>query len=166
MSDSAMIAFLPANAPYVKQDFPHLTLVYAGLIEDRDRSEFNAMAKDGISAARVTGSFSLSVVGVETLGDAGEEVDALTMFPTPQLLVARQMVDSWNKSEFSATDFLPHVTIGPAGSAFLQGNTNGSIDPSYTNRSRNTLPNSVFFDRLAVCWGDDRLIFSLSSFDY
>jgi len=159
-----MIAFLPANAPWCKQDFPHMTLVYAGLIADRDRSEFNAMAKDGISAARATGSFSLNVTGVETLGDAGEEVDALMLYPTPQLIAARKMVDNWNKSEF--TDLLPHVTIGPAGSAFSQRADDGFSDSSFATRRRDVLPGSVFFDRLAICWGDDRLIFSLNNYDY
>jgi 2'-5' RNA ligase len=164
MSDQAMIAFLPANGTWAKQDFPHLTLVYAGPIADRSKTEFNAMAKDGISAARVTGSFTLNVVGVETLGDPGEEVDALMMYPTAQLVVARQMVRSWNKSEF--TDFLPHVTIGPVGSAFAQQVPNDTNDLTYQNRRRDILPSSIYFDRLAICWGDDRLIFNLSSFDY
>jgi 2'-5' RNA ligase len=160
MSDTAMVAFLPANAPWIKQDFPHLTLVYAGPIAERDRSEFNSMGKDGISAARaMRGSFSLNVVGVETLGDPGEEVDALIMHPTPQLLIARKMVESWNNSEFK--DFLPHVTIGPAGSAYASKGSTNYEDFSYSNLRKNVLPSSIFFDRLAICWGDDRLIFSL-----
>lgn len=164
MSDSAMIAFLPANAPYVKQDFPHLTLVYAGEIAGRDKSEFNTMGKDAISAARVTGSFSLNVTGVDTLGEAEEEVDVLLMHATPQLLVARKIVEKWNRSEF--TDFLPHVTIGPPGSAYSQGSEDRFSESNYSNRSRNVLPAAIYFDRLAVCWGDDRLIFSLSNYDY
>jgi len=159
-----MIAFLPANGMWAKQDFPHMTLVYAGLIADRSKSEFNTMAKDGISAARVTGSFTLNVVGVETLGDPGEEVDALVLYPTAQLMVARQMVQSWNKSEF--TELLPHVTIGPAGSAFAQQVPSDTNDLTYMNRRKDILPSSIYFDRLAICWGDDRLIFNLSSFDY
>lgn len=163
MSDQSMIAFLPANGSWVKQDFPHLTLVYGGPITGRDKSEFNAMGKDGISAARATGSFSLSVTGVETLGDAGEEVDALMMYPTPQLLVARKIVESWNKSEF--TEFLPHVTIGPAGSAYAQRVVDSTEEYSYRDRRRDVLPSTIYFDRLAVCWGDDRLIFNLSAYD-
>lgn len=159
-----MIAFLPANGSWAKQDLPHLTLVYAGPITGRDNSEFNAMAKDAISAARVTGSFSLNVTGVETLGDAGEEVDALMMHPTPQLMVARQIVEKWNKSEFS--DLLPHVSIGPAGSAFAQQVPSNTDQLNYIDRRQNILPAIVYFDRLAVCWGNDRLIFNLSSFDY
>lgn len=164
MSDTAMIAFLPVNGSWAKQDFPHLTLVYAGNVAGRDKSELNELAKDGISAARVTGSFSLNVTNVETLGDPGEEVDALIMFPTPQLLLARQIAEKWNQSEF--TDFLPHVTIGPAGSAYADRVVDSGDEYSYSARKRNVLPSSIFFDRLAICWGDDRMIFSLSSFDY
>lgn len=165
MSDSAMIAFLPSNAPWAKQDFPHLTLVYAGPIEGRDKSDFNTMGKDAISAARITGSFSLNVTGVETLGDPGEEVDALMLYPTPQLLLARQTVDKWNDSKFP--NLLPHVSIGPVGSAFARQVSNNNMDDFElrTNR-RDVLPSSIYFDRLAVCWGDDRLIFSLNNFDY
>lgn len=162
MSDAAMIAFLPANALYVKQDFPHLTLVYAGPITGRDKSEFNKLGKDGISAARATGSFSLNVTGVETLGPAGEEVDALILHPTPQLLVARKIVEEWNDSEFK--EFLPHVTIGPAGSAYTQEGVDTSSEFMYSKSSRNVLPSSIFFNRLAVCWGNDRLIFTLSDY--
>ena len=166
MTDTAMIAFLPTNGSWCKQDFPHMTLVYAGDIVDRPKTEFNEMAKDAISAARVVKSFSLNVVGVETLGDAGEEVDALMFFPTPQLLVAYNMVaPRWNKSEF--TEYLPHATIGPVGSAYAQGDPlTNTDDYSYTQRRRDTLPGSVYFDRLAVCWGPDKMIFSLSDYDY
>lgn len=159
-----MVAFLPANGSFVKQDFPHMTLIYNGPITDRDKSDFNAMGKDGISAARATGSFSLNVTGVETLGDAGEEVDVLTLYPTPQLLVARQLVEKWDKSGFPK--FLPHVTIGPAGSAYAQIMLDNPDEVSYSSRRRDILPSSIYFDRLAVCWGNDRLIFSLNNFDY
>lgn len=166
MSDTAMIAFLPTNGSWCKQEFPHMTLIYAGEVGDRPVSEFNEMAKDAISAARVVRSFSLSVTGVEQLGDEGEEVDSLIMFPTPQLLVAYNMLESrWNKSEFS--EFLPHAAIGPAGSAYAQEMPfDNTDDYGYKRRRENTLPASLYFDRLAVCWGDDKMIFSLSEFDY
>jgi 2'-5' RNA ligase len=167
MSDTAMIAFLPTNGSWCKQDFPHMTLVFAGKIEDRPDTEFNEMAKDAISAARIVKSFSLNVVGVETLGDAGEEVDALMLFPTPQLLVAYNSVSSrWDKSEFRG-NYLPHATIGPAGSAYTQEDPlTNTDDYNYKQNRRNTLPASIYFDRLAVCWGDNKMIFSLSDFDY
>jgi 2'-5' RNA ligase len=158
-----MIAFLPTNGSWCKQDFPHMTLVYAGAIEGRDKSEFNEMGKDAISAGRILGSFSLNVTGVETIGDAGEEVDVLELYPTPQLLMARSMVEKWNKSEF--TDFLPHATIGPVGSAYAQRVGNGLESNVYPENRRNALPTSIYFNRLAICWGDDRLIFDLNNFD-
>lgn len=164
MNDTSMIAFLPSNGNWAKQDFPHLTLVYGGPITGRDQREFNAMGKDGISAARITGSFSLNVTGVETLGDAGEEVDVLMVYPTPQLLVARQITEKWNKSEF--TEFLPHVSIGPAGSAYAQQTPINIDEMNYSDRRRDILPSVIHFDRLAICWGNDRLIFNLNSFDY
>ena len=146
-----------------------MTLVYAGEIEGRDKTEFNNMGKDAITAARAIRTFTLTVTEVRELGDQGEEVDALIFYPTPQLLVARKMVESWNQSEFK--DFLPHVSIGPAGSAYSESvptadymDTN--YESNYQRKRRNTLPASVYFDRLAICWGDDRIVFSLGDFDY
>jgi 2'-5' RNA ligase len=160
-----MIAFLPSNAPWCKQELPHMTLVYAGEIEGRDKSEFNEMGKDAITAARIVRTFSLTVTEIQQLGDEGEAVDALIFYPIPQLLVARKMVESWNQSEHK--DFLPHVSIGPAGSAFADDvPQNGYVDENYNTKRRNTLPASVYFDRLAICWGDDKLVFSLGDFDY
>jgi 2'-5' RNA ligase len=169
MNTTAMIAFLPANAPWCKQDFPHMTLVYAGDIEGRDKTEFNNMGKDAITAARAIRTFTLTVTEVRELGDQGEEVDALIFYPTPQLLVARKMVESWNQSEF--TDFLPHVSIGPAGTASavdvpVTDYMDVNYDSDYRRKRRNTLPASVYFDRLAICWGDERIVFSLGDFDY
>lgn len=163
MSDDSMIAFLPSNGSWVKQDFPHMTLVYGGSIEGRDISEFNQMGKDAITAARAIRTFSLNATGVETLGEEPDRVDTLVFYPTPQLLVARKIVESWNKSEF--TDFKPHVTIGPAGSAYADMVKVSTNDYEYPKRRRDMLPTSVYFDRLAVCWGDDRLIFDLGIYD-
>jgi 2'-5' RNA ligase len=159
-----MIAFLPVRAPWCKQDFPHMTLVYAGEIEGRSRTDFNDMAKDAISASRVIGSFSLNVTGVDTLGDEGEEVDVLTLYPTPQLLVARSMVEKWDKSGF--LDFLPHATIGPAGSAYAMQVDLGMNTDTYPGERKDTLPTNIYFNKLAVCWGDDKLIFDLNNYDY
>lgn len=166
MSDSAMIAFLPTNGSWCKQDFPHMTLVYAGPIEGRPSSEFNEMAKDAISVARITGSFTLPVTGVETLGDPGEEVDALMLYPTPQLLVAYNSVSArWNKSQFK--DFLPHASIGPVGSAAtVQDPLVNTDNVSFSDRQKNTLPSALYFDRIAACWGNEQMVFGLSNFDY
>jgi 2'-5' RNA ligase len=159
-----MIAYLPANGDWCKQDLPHMTLVFAGETADLNDTDFNAMAKDAISAARVTGSFSLPVMSVDQLGEAGEEVDALIFHPTPQLLVARKLVEGWNKSQF--TDFLPHATIGPAGSAnadqvFVNTNNFGPGD-----RRGSVIPSSLYFDRIAAVWNDQKMVFNLNSYDY
>lgn len=165
MNTTAMIAFLPAAAPWCKQEFPHMTLVFAGEIAGRDKTEFNEMGKDAITAARIARTFTLTVTEIQQLGDEGEEVDALIFYPIPQLLVARQMVEKWNQSEHK--DFLPHVTIGPAGSAYAQNDPQTDyVDEDYRAKRRNTLPASVYFNRLAICWGDDKMIFSLGDFDY
>lgn len=144
MEQEAMIAYLPVDGSvWIKQDFPHLTLVYAGFLEE---SALNTLAKDAITAIRLTGTFSLSVTGLEVLGGDGEEkVDALVFYPLPQLLLARRMVEHWNAS--SHRDFLPHVTIGPEGSA-----SSSAMGP---------LPTRVYFNKIAACWGDRRLIFSI-----
>jgi 2'-5' RNA ligase len=164
MNTTAMIAYLPANGDWCKQDLPHMTLVFAGETADLSETDYNAMAKDTISVARITGSFSLPVMSVDQLGDEGEQVDALIFHPTPQLLVARKLVESWNKSQH--TEFLPHATIGPAGSAnaeqvFVNTNNYGPGD-----RRGSVIPSSLYFDRIGTFWGDQKMIFNLNSYDY
>jgi len=165
MNDDVMIAFLPEDGSWCKQDLPHMTLVYCGLIENLQPSDLNAMGKDAISAARITGPFSLPVTSVEEFGES-EKVDVLVLYPTPQLLLARNVVEHWNKSEF--TDFKPHATIGPAGSAFSDNvpyyNNMDMNESRYQMMKRSTLPDRLYFNRIAVCWGDKKLIFNTNSF--
>jgi 2'-5' RNA ligase len=166
MNDEAMIAFLPEDGRWCKQDLPHMTLVYCGSIEDLQSTDLNAMTKDAISAARVTGPFSLPVTAVEEWG-VNEKVDVLVLYPTPQLLVARSLVKHWNKSEF--TEFKPHATIGPAGSAFAAKVEYGSPyesyrDPEYRRGDSGVLPDRLYFNRIAVCWGEKKLVFNTNSF--
>jgi 2'-5' RNA ligase len=165
MNDQAMIAFLPTDTSWCKQEFPHMTLVYAGRITDRAASDFNTMAKDAITCARIMGSFSLEVSGLEVFGpkgstDPSEQVDVLTFLPTSKLLAARQIVDYWNASEFK--EFRPHVTIGPTGSAA----NNPMTDPygkSMEISGNPAYPTSLYFHQIAACWGDEKLIFNLRS---
>lgn len=161
MGDGAMIAFLPSDGTWCKQDLPHMTLVYAGPTEELQPADFNEMGKDAISVARLTHTFSLSVTGVEEWGETEDEtVDVLALFPTPQLLLARKLVEHWNKSQHK--DFSPHATIGPAGSALAMEAPNYN---TYERPSRvSTLPSQIYFDRIAACWDDKKLIFNLGDF--
>lgn len=164
--DDAIIAFLPEDGSWCKQDFPHMTLVYAGEIEKLQETDLNSLAKDAITAARITGPFSLEVTGVEELG-TDEKVDVLTLYPNPQLLVARRLVQHWDTGEFP--EFKPHATIGPAGSAFsvkkpyVDGYEIVSDRESYLTR-RDVLPDRLYFNRVCVTWGDKKLVFRTNSF--
>jgi len=162
-----MIAYLPEDGSWCKQDLPHMTLVFAGPIDELQETDLNAMGKDAISAARITGPFSLPVTSVEQLGEDDEAVDALILYPTPQLLLARNLVVKWNKSRY--TDFKPHATIGPVGSAFIDDVPyyDSGMDVSesrYQMMKRSTLPDRLYFNRIAVCWGDKKMVFNTNSF--
>lgn len=143
MSTSVMIAFLPTQTDWCKQDLPHLTLVFCGQIVDLPLTALNAIAKDAATVARTTKPFSLDVTGVEVFGDE-EKVDVLTFYSTPQLDLARTMVEKWNASQYK--EFKPHATIGPEGSA------DGII------------PTRLYFEQLLVAWGNRHLIFPLGSY--
>lgn len=159
MTEHAMIAFLPTNGDWCKQDLPHMTLVYAGKVDELSPGDFNAMGKDAISAGRLTGSFVLPVTGVEEFGDETEKVDVLTLHPNSQLLAARRLVEHWNRSQFK--DFKPHATIGPAGSASEQ--VTDFFKQVGINRTV-TLPSQLFFNRVGVFWGSRSLVFSLGDY--
>jgi 2'-5' RNA ligase len=132
-----------------------MTLSWGGSVADRNASDFNAMAKDAISAARLTGSFNLSVTGVEEWGES-EKVDVLTLYPTPQLLLAHKIVEQWDSGDFP--EYKPHVTIGPAGSAAAIVDNPPLYSEGYR---RQALPTRLYFNRIAACWGDKRLIFNI-----
>lgn len=117
MSTGMMIAYLPAdpNPAWCLQDLPHMTLVYAGQSEDHPPSFFNELTKEALTVARQFGGFVLDVTGIEEYGEGADAVDVLELYPTPQLLMARRVVEKYNASSYK--DFKPHATIGPAGSA-------------------------------------------------
>lgn len=158
MTEHAMIAFLPSDDghSWCKQDLAHMTLVYAGETDRLQSGDFNKLAKDAISAGRLTGSFVLQVTGVEEFGDDAEKVDVLTFHPTPQLLVARKMVEHWNASQYK--DFKPHATIGPVGSAAGFSRTwdeKPGVSP---------LPSQLYFNRVGAFWGDKQMVFKLGDY--
>ena len=142
MSDGVMIAYLPVNAEWCMQALPHMTLVYCGTIDDLSPAAKNRLGKDAISAGMMTGPFTLEVTGVDTFGDDSEKVDVIKLHPMPRLLTARKMVENWNASEHP---FSPHATIGPVGSA------NDVV-----------IPPVIFYDRIMVVWGDERMVYRLS----
>lgn len=165
--DGIMIAYLPEDGSWCKQDLPHMTLVYAGTIDERAESDFNALAKDAISAARITGPLSLPVTSVEEFGEGEDAVDVLVLYPNPQLLLARKLVEHWNKSQY--TDYMPHATIGPAGSALAESvpyyDMGSEISESrYQMMRRSTLPDRLYFNRIAAVWGDKKMVFNTNSF--
>lgn len=141
MSDGIMLAYLPTDGSWCKQPLPHMTLVYAGSLQEHDYSAFNALAKDAITVSRLTPPFSLDVTGIEVFGDDEEQVDVLTLSATPELIRARELVEGWNKSEHK--QFKPHATIGPIGSA------------------RGMLPTTLYFDRIMVAFGNEEMVFRL-----
>ena len=142
MQNGVMIAFLPTSGEWCKQPLPHLTLAYAGTIEDISLTSFNDLAKDALTVARQTGPLMLKVLGIEVFGDE-EKVDVLRLEETPQLLAARELVEHWNVSEY---DFAPHCTIGPEGSA------------------EGYIPTRLFFQELIVTWGHRELRFRLGDY--
>lgn len=142
-SNGVMLAFLPAETYWCKQPLPHMTLVYCGTVEDVSFAQFNDIAKDALSVVRLMRRpFVLDVTGVDVFGgnDDGPKVDVLTLGVTPQLQMARRLVQMWNASQHP---FNPHTTVGPEGSA------------------EGDLPTQLYFDRLLASWGPKRLIFRL-----
>ena len=143
MQTGVMIAFLPSNGEWCKQELPHMTLVYCGTIDDVSYAQFGDIAKDAIAVARMfKRPFELEVVGIEQFGDEGEKVDVLKLSSTPAIDSARRLVQMWNASE---KPFTPHATVGPEGSA--EGH----------------LPTKLYFDRVIATWGPKKLIFGLGS---
>lgn len=137
--NGAMIAFLPTDGSWCRQSLPHMTLVYAGTTDELQSTDFNDLGKDALVVARSMRPFALDVTGVEVFGDE-EKVDVLTLYPSPQLLTARRLVEKWNKSEHP---FNAHATIGPEGSA------------------EGMLPSKLYFDRIHVGWGNQNMVFAL-----
>lgn len=141
-ADGVMIALLPINSDWCKLELPHMTLVYAGTVDQHGDTSFNEMAKDAGAIAMTAGVLSLRTLGVEQFGaDDEEKVDVLRLLNTPELMAMRRSVEKWNKSEFP---FRPHATIGPT----------GFIEPG-------NMPGRIAFDRIAVVFGEQMITFWL-----
>ena len=142
-SGKAMIALLPMHAEWSTLKVPHLTLVYAGDIDDLPAGAFNALAKDACSLAMLSSPISLRVDRIEVFGEGEEQVDVFTLVANDELRSMRNFVESWNASEY--TEYRPHVTIGPPG-RFIDE------PPRYIN-----------FDRITCAWGDDYITFRMKN---
>ena len=144
MNDGVMLAFLPTYTDWCKQPLAHMTLVYAGTIDNVSYTAFGDLCKDALVVARtLRRGFLLDVTGVEVFGDE-QKVDVLKLQETPELLTARRIVEYWNASEHP---FAAHATIGPEGSA------------------EGELPTKLYFDKILCSWGPRNLTFRLGS-DY
>ena len=139
---SAMIALLPTNAEWSTLKVPHMTLVYAGEIDDLPSGAFNALAKDACSLAMLSTPLTLRVNRIEVFGKEDEQVDVFTLVATDELRSMRNFVERWNASEY---DFNPHVTVGPPG-RFIE-------EP----------PRYLMFDRITVGWGETYLTFRMKN---
>lgn len=139
-SDGVMIALLPTESHWSHADLPHLTLVYAGTVDELKPSDHNDLAKTAISLAFACPSLKLRVLGPDVFGEE-EKVDVLRVESTPELLAMRHQVRFWNASEHP---FNPHVTLGPV----------GTVD-------KVVVPSVIEFDAIAVAWGDDLLTYWL-----
>lgn len=137
---SVMVALLPITTDWCKIALPHMTLVYAGQIEDLRPTDFNELAKIAASVAMEYHPIQLDVNGIAVFGQEPEKVEVLKLQATPDLLRMQRRFASWSASEFP---FNPHCTIGPAGS--FTGN----------------LPPALAFDRILVQWGEESIQFWL-----
>lgn len=145
--NSVMVALLPVGTSWSKIELPHMTLVYAGEIDDLDPSDFNKLAKDAASIASMNRPITLMVTDVEVFGD-NDKVDVLRFRSTTELDAMRHVVDSWDKSEFP---FRPHATMGPVGTRMLV---------------QQYIPEYVTFDRVLVGWGEQTLTFLMKVAGY
>lgn len=138
-NDHVMIALLPITSDWCDIELPHLTLVYAGTIDELKASAHNELAKEVSAISMLSSSITLKVVEPARFDDG--KVDVLRLRLTPELDAMRHTVKGWNKSEHP---FNPHVTCGPA---------NGRIRP---------VPSYIAFNRIMLAWGTSHLVFWLN----
>ena len=134
-STSAMVALLPdGDTSWCLQTLPHVTLVYAGQVDDAAPGTRERLEQACAELALTHAPMIVPVTGVDTFGRE-ERVDVLTL-AVDRLAPLRAAVEWANASEF--TEFKPHATVGPEGSA-------ASID----------VPATLTFSRLMLSWGHD-----------
>ena len=135
-----MLALLPTSSEWCHITLPHMTLVYAGKMEELSAMAHNELAKAALSLALVCPAMTLDTLGADVFGGDEEEVEVIRLKSSPELLAMRSKVEHWNASEHP---FNPHVTVGPVGSI------------------GDTIPTRISFDRIMVAWGYDNLTYKL-----
>lgn len=140
--DGVMVALIPTTSEWCKIQLPHMTLVYVGKVSDLTTSIHNELLKAAMSLSMSYGQIALACSGVERFGDPDvDPVDVITLDASVELEAMRRVVQQWNGSEHP---FAPHVTIGPPGSIVGV-----------------TIPTSITFDSIQVCWGEERTGYKL-----
>lgn len=143
-ANGIMIALLPITTDWCQIDLPHMTLVYAGTIDQHKPTDFNELAKDAASLAMLSNCITIRTTGIDIFGTEPEKVNVIKLMPTPELWAMRRFVEHWNASDFP---FTPHCTIGEVGTQL----------PQY-------VPPMLAFDRVICSWGTDNITFRMSGF--
>lgn len=141
-SDVVMIALLPKETAWAgSQKLLHMTLVYAGNIQELAPYEHNEMLKKAMMIAATTRPLVLQTMRVETLGEAADAVDAVIVNPSGDLVSLSKECRPWNASQYR--DWVAHITVGKSGTF------------------KGTLPTTLTFDRILVAWGEQHTIYPL-----
>lgn len=109
-----MVALVPSDGSWCHQDDPHVTLVYAGELapDDPTIERLLGICRELASQTHV---MAVPVTGTAVFGEGEDQVDVLTLEKTPELAQLRAVLEWANGSQY--TDYKPHATIGPVGSA-------------------------------------------------
>jgi len=145
-NDNIMVALIPTDISWCKIDFPHVTLVYCGKIQNAKSFWRNELIKRVSSLSIITNPIYLKVSGVEVFGEE-EKVDVLRLVSTPELLSMRTFLEEFDKGDFPV--YKPHATIGPEGSVT---NWNSQSTPQ---------PTFLVFENIVISWGEEQLFFNL-----
>ena len=141
-----MLAFLPEDPYWARQDLPHLTLVYAGKQVEHSAEDFIQMSMAARWIGEAMTRFSLKVTEPDVYGSGTDEnpyVDVFKLQPSSELVIARSFVEEWNKSEHL---YSPHVTVGPQGTIAEQ---------------EIRIPSTITFNQVCLAWGPRRIKYPL-----
>ena len=143
-NDSSMIALLPDEAPWVKQDLPHLTLVYSG--EVAKLSDQDIILLKGLTRALslVFRPQLLDSISVDVFGKDDDRVHVVRTSKSDDLTLMRSLAERFDASEYKV--YKPHVTVGPIGQTQVSG-----------------VPDQILFDRIGLFIGDEKWVYNLSS---